>query len=135
MASHIYQAGISVNTKIYLDVLTTVVKPWMDGVAAGRPYIWQQDGAPAHNSKKAQEWCRNNHSSSMRRRSGLPAHLIVTLWTILCGVPLREMSTGPPQHKAVPDQLHQGGLQPHPHRGPQDGLQQVPLQARGDRCG
>ncbi len=32
----------------------------MDGVAAGRPYIWQQDGAPAHMSKKTQDWCREN---------------------------------------------------------------------------
>ena len=31
-------------------------KPWMDGVAAGRPYIWQQDGAPAHNSNRTQDW-------------------------------------------------------------------------------
>jgi hypothetical protein len=37
-----------------------VVKPWMDGVAAGRHYVFQQDGAPAHNSKMAQDWCAAN---------------------------------------------------------------------------
>jgi hypothetical protein len=60
MPPHIFEAGLRVDTKIYLDVLTNVVKPWMDEVAAGRPYIWQQDGAPAHTSKKTQEWCRDN---------------------------------------------------------------------------
>jgi hypothetical protein len=36
-------------------MLTNVVKPWMDDVAAGRPYIWQQEGAPAPTLKKTQE--------------------------------------------------------------------------------
>jgi transposase len=53
-------AGLRVNTEVYINVLTNVVKPWMDRVAAGRPYIWQQDGAPAHTSKKTQDWCREN---------------------------------------------------------------------------
>jgi hypothetical protein len=39
MPPHIFEAGLRVNTKIYLDVLTNVVKPCMDGVAAGRPYL------------------------------------------------------------------------------------------------
>ena len=56
MPPHVFEAGLKVNT----EVLTNVVKPWMDGVADGRPYIWQQDGAPAHNSKKTQDWCRDN---------------------------------------------------------------------------
>ena len=32
----------------------------MDQVADGRPYIWQQDGAPAHTAKKVQDWCEAN---------------------------------------------------------------------------
>jgi hypothetical protein len=34
----------------------------MDGVAAGRHYVFQQDGAPAHNSKMSQGWCAANLS-------------------------------------------------------------------------
>ncbi|QQP37983.1 Transposable element tcb2 transposase [Caligus rogercresseyi] len=30
------------------SVMQTVVKPWMTQIAAGRPYLYQQDGAPAH---------------------------------------------------------------------------------------
>jgi hypothetical protein len=32
----------------------------MDGMAAGRLDIWQQDRAPAHTAKKAEELCRDN---------------------------------------------------------------------------
>ncbi len=60
MPPHVFETGFRVNTNVYIDVLTNMVKPWMDGVAAGRPYIWQQDGAPAHTSKKTQNWCREN---------------------------------------------------------------------------
>jgi hypothetical protein len=44
--SHIFKAGLRVNMEVYINVLTNVTKPWMDGVAAGRSYIWQQDGTP-----------------------------------------------------------------------------------------
>jgi hypothetical protein len=37
-----------------------VVKPWMDQVIAGHCYVFQQDGAPAHNSKRTQEWLKAN---------------------------------------------------------------------------
>ena len=56
----IFEAGLRVNTVVYLDVKETVVKPWMDSIAAGRPYIFQQDGAPAHNSNRTQQWCEAN---------------------------------------------------------------------------
>ena len=36
--------------------MSTVVKPWMDKVAAGRSYVFQQDGAPALNAKVTQDW-------------------------------------------------------------------------------
>ena len=37
------------------------IKPWMDQVAGGRPYVFQQDGAPAHNAKVTQNWLSENH--------------------------------------------------------------------------
>ena len=60
MPPHIFAAGLKINTEVYLDVMTTVVKPWMDEVASGRPYIFQQDGAPALTSIKTQDWSREN---------------------------------------------------------------------------
>ncbi len=54
MPPHIFEAGLRVNTNIYLDVVTNVVKPWMDGVggeavnlAAGqdaRPHLQEGSG-------------------------------------------------------------------------------------------
>ena len=54
MPSHFFQGGLCVNTEVYIDIKRGVVKPWMDQVAGGRPYVFQQDGAPAHNAKVTQ---------------------------------------------------------------------------------
>ncbi|QQP48566.1 Transposable element tcb1 transposase [Caligus rogercresseyi] len=51
MPPHFFEKGLKVNTAIYIDVMKNVVKPWMDLVANGRPYVFQQDSAPAHKSK------------------------------------------------------------------------------------
>ena len=53
---HIMLPHLKVNTKVYLDVLKSVVIPWCNQVAGGRPWVWQQDLAPAHKSKEAQAW-------------------------------------------------------------------------------
>ncbi|QQP52579.1 Transposable element tcb2 transposase [Caligus rogercresseyi] len=41
----------TVNKEVYKRVLEEVVVPWMDDVADGRPYTFQQDSAPAHRAK------------------------------------------------------------------------------------
>ena len=56
MPPHIFEVGLKVNTKVYLDVLKSVVMPWCNQVAGGRPWLWQQDSAPAHKSKETQDW-------------------------------------------------------------------------------
>ena len=56
MPPHIFEVGLKVNTKVYLDVLKSVVIPWCNPVAGGRPWVWQQDSAPAHKSKETQAW-------------------------------------------------------------------------------
>jgi hypothetical protein len=50
MPPHIFAKGLKINTKEYLKVLKQVVKLWMDVVATGRHYVFQQDQAPAHKS-------------------------------------------------------------------------------------
>ena len=54
MPPHIFEVSLKVNTKVYLDVLKSVVIPWCNQVAGGRPWVWQQDSAPAHKSKENQ---------------------------------------------------------------------------------
>ncbi len=57
MPPHVFEQGLKINAEVYVHVLDTVVKPWMERVARGRKYVFQQDGAPAHTSKSAQEYC------------------------------------------------------------------------------
>ena len=56
MPPHILEVGLKVNTKVYLDVLKSVVIPWCNQVAGGRPWVWQQDSVPAHKSKETHAW-------------------------------------------------------------------------------
>ena len=56
MPPHIFEVGLKVNTKVYLDVLKSVVIPWYNQVAGGRPWMWPQDSVPAHKSKDTQAW-------------------------------------------------------------------------------
>ena len=60
MSPHIFEEGLRVNQNVYQDVLATVVKPWIEEVAAGRPYVFQQDSAPAHTARKTQKWLEDN---------------------------------------------------------------------------
>ena len=59
MPSLIFKFSLKVNTKVYLDVLKSVVIPWYNQVASGRPWMWQQELAPAHKSKETQAWLQN----------------------------------------------------------------------------
>ena len=56
MPRHIFEVGLKINTKVYLDVLKSVVIPWCNQVTGDRPWMWQQDSAPAHKSKETQAW-------------------------------------------------------------------------------
>ena len=49
MPSHIFEVSLKVNTKVYLDVLKSVVIPWCNKVASGRPWV-------LHKSKETQAW-------------------------------------------------------------------------------
>ena len=56
MPPYIFEVSLYVNTKVYLDMMKSVVIPWCNQVAGGRPWVWQQDSAPAHKSKETQAW-------------------------------------------------------------------------------
>ena len=51
MSPHIFEVGLKVKTKEYLDVLKSVVIPWCNQMAGGRPWVWQKDSASAHKFK------------------------------------------------------------------------------------
>ncbi len=56
MPPHFFSVGLRINAEVYLSVLRDVVVPWMDKVARGNRYTFQQDGAPAHRAKVTQSW-------------------------------------------------------------------------------
>ena len=56
MPPHIFEVVLKVSTKVYVDVLKSVLIPWCNQVAGGRPWVWQQDSVPAHKSKGIQAW-------------------------------------------------------------------------------
>ncbi|UYV77127.1 RPL19 [Cordylochernes scorpioides] len=70
MPPHFFEKGLRMNADTYINVLETVVKPWMDMVAAGRKYVFQQDSAPAHKAKKTQSWLTLN----------VPSHWGLDIW-------------------------------------------------------
>ena len=55
-----FQRGLRVNASDYIQVLEDTVKPWMDRVANGRPYVFQQDSASAHKAQVTQKWLPGN---------------------------------------------------------------------------
>ena len=61
MPPHIFEVGLKINTKVYLDVLKSVVILWCNNVAGGRPWVWQQDSAPVHKSKETQAWVQKKY--------------------------------------------------------------------------
>ena len=56
MPPHIFEVGLKANTKVYLDVLKSMVIPWCNQVASSRLWVWQQDSALAHKFKETQAW-------------------------------------------------------------------------------
>ena len=56
MPPHIFDVGLKINTKVYLDVQKCVVITWCNQVAGGRPWVLQQDSTPANKSKETQAW-------------------------------------------------------------------------------
>ena len=60
MSLHFFREGLSSDSEVYVDLLVTVVKPWITMVANGRPHVWKQDSDPCQTSWKRQKWLTAN---------------------------------------------------------------------------
>lgn len=60
MPPYFFLKGQKITKEVYLSVLMSTLHPWITTVAAGRQYIFQQDGAPAHTSNLVQNWISAN---------------------------------------------------------------------------
>ena len=96
MPPHILEVGLKVNTKVYLDVLKSVVIPWCNQVAGGRPWVWQQDSAPAHKSKETQAWLQKESYDFVPFPHCPPPPPTWTRWTTSFGHMSRTLPTWPP---------------------------------------
>ena len=97
MPPHIFEVSLKVNIKVYLDVLRSVVIPWCNQVAGGRPWVWQQDLAPAYKSKETQAWLQKEcYDFVLFSHWPPPPPLIWTRWTTLFGHMSRTSPTWPP---------------------------------------
>lgn len=56
MPPFFFSNGLRLGAVDYIQILETTVKPWMEKVAQGRPYVFQQDSAPAHKARSTQAW-------------------------------------------------------------------------------
>jgi hypothetical protein len=65
-----FDKRLVINAEEYVKVLHDMLEPWMDRVAAGHHYVFQQDDASVHNSKMAWYWGMAN----------LPEFLSKELW-------------------------------------------------------
>ena len=132
MPSHIFEVGLKVNNKVYLDVLKSVVIPWCNQVAGGRHWVWQQDLAPAQ---------------QVQRDPGLASERVLRLCTLLSLDPLlpRPEPAGLlrlvicrehhqhdlPQHQSQPDRRHPPSIRRAPAGACEKGMLPVPDPYRG----
>ena len=96
MPPHIFEVGLKVNTKVYLDVLRSVVILWCNQVAAGRPWVWQQDLVPTHKFKKTQAWLQKECYNFVPFSHCPPPPPTWTHWTTSFGHMSRKSPTWPP---------------------------------------
>ena len=59
---HFFREGLRLNSDAYVELLITVVKPWITRVANGRPCVWKQDSTTCHTSGKIIKWLLANFS-------------------------------------------------------------------------
>ena len=96
MPRHIFEVGLKVNTKVYLDVLECVVIPWCNQVAGGRPWVWQPDSVLAHKSKEIQACLQKECYDFVPFSHWPPPPPTWTCWTTSFGHTSRTSPTWPP---------------------------------------
>ena len=95
MSPHIFEVGLKVNTKVYLDMLKSVVICY-NQVAGGRPWVCQQDSTPAHKSNETQGWFQKEYYDFVLFSHWPPPPPTWTRWTTSFGHTSRISPTWPP---------------------------------------
>ena len=125
--------SLTVNTKVYLDVLKSVVMPWCNQVAGGRPWVLQQDSAPAHKSQETQAWLQKECYDFAPFSHWPPPPPTWTRWTTSFGHTSRTSPTWPPTTPKPAWSPPSAGYSPWNACG--KGMIPVPDPYRGGGCG
>ena len=83
---HFFREGQRLNSDACVELLITVVKPWITRVANVGPFGWQLDLAPCHTSGKSKKWLLAiffDYTSPNVWPSNSP-------WIIMCGSLMRK---------------------------------------------
>ena len=75
MLPYVFPYGHKINKAVYIN-LEKVVVPWCKQVTGDRPWVWQQDSAPAHMSKSTQTWLKNSVYSFVPHTHWPPSSLV-----------------------------------------------------------
>ena len=134
MPPHIFEVGLKVNTKVYLDVLKSVVIPWCNQVASGRRWVWQQDSTPAHKSKEIQAWLQKECYDFVPFSHWSPPPPTWTRWTTLV-IRREHHQHDLPQHQSQPDRRHPPSIHRAPASACEKGMLPVPDPYRGGDWG
>ena len=130
MPPHIFEVGLKVNTKVYLDVLKSVVIRWCNEVAVGRPSVWQQDSAPAHKSKETRLGFKRSATTLYPSFTGPPPPTESA--GLLCLIIRREDHEHDlTQHQSQPDRHHPTSIRRTPTGTCGKGMLPVPDPYRG----
>ena len=136
MPPHIFEVGLKVNTKVYLDVLKSVVIPWCNQVAGSRPWVWQQDLVLAHKSKEMQAWLQKECYDFVPFSHRTPLVPRPEPTGLLCLVLRWEHHQHDlPQHQSQPDRRHPPNIHQAPTGACGKGMLPVPDLYRGSDWG
>ena len=96
MPPHIFEVGLKVNTKVYLDVLKSVVIPWCNQVVGGRPCVGSRTRRLPTSPKRLRLGFRRSATTLYPSLTGPPPPPTWTRWTISFGHTSRTSPTWPP---------------------------------------
>ena len=105
ISPHIFETGLSINTEIYLQVMETVVLPWIEQVAQDTPWIWQHDSAPCHVFKHSLAWLEEHCYNFLTKDKWPPSSLDLNPMDFFFGAFWRIKLTDaliPPRHLSSP---------------------------------
>ena len=88
MPPYFFPEGLKIGTEVYLRVMRTVVKPWIEANYPDGNYIWQQDNAPGHASNKTQRWIVANLPGAWTKEFWPPSSpdanpLDYSIWSVI----------------------------------------------------